>query len=397
MFYHKKKQGRKVFRLRKEVIFHMKGTMLEYLKEFGNVPFAQKPVSEVDFMIICQLAYLKFAGMVPDAREDSASVGLLDIARTGDEKVLFADERFEKQNRVLWSAVLQSKRFNTMKLNSYIDIVEKEWEAQFSAFTCSLEDGTVMVIFRGTDENIVGWKEDFNMVYQSPIPSQAYAVKYLNMIGDRVRCPLYLAGHSKGGNLAVYGAMNCRADIQDRIIKIYNLDGPGFKKEVLEKCGYERIVDRVVKILPHSSVVGMIFEWDARYKVVESNNFGILQHDLFSWQVVDGALVPVPQVYDSLQQMEHTLADWMMSLEEDRAKRFVDTLFDIISASETDDFVEFAANGMGTVKKVFEAYKDMDEDTKKMLKETIQSFTKLAGDRWMEGAKVSLNNLLGIK
>ncbi len=393
----KKYHGWKVYTSGKDVVSGMKGTILEYLKEYGHISFKEKPMTEVDSLILCQLSYLKFEGVVPDARTDASSVSLQDVFKKADEKVLFVDERFEKQNRALFNGMLQSKRFGGMKLNCYINIVEKEWETQFSAITCMLEDGTVFVVFRGTDETIVGWKEDFNMVHQYPIPSQAYAVKYLNMVAARIRKPLYVGGHSKGGNLAIYSAMNCKPDIQEKIIKIYNMDGPGFRKEVLEECGYDKIVDRVVKILPHSSVVGMVFEWDMRYKVVESNSFGLMQHDPYSWQVVDGEFVSVPQVYETLQLMEHTLADWMTDLDKDQAKQFVDALFDIISASQADDLIAFTANGKDSIKRVLEAYKDMDEDTKKMLKQTIQSFTKLAGDRLLENAKLSLNNLLKIK
>ncbi|MBQ7933259.1 MAG: DUF2974 domain-containing protein, partial [Lachnospiraceae bacterium] len=156
----------------------MKGTIIEYLKEYGQIPLAEAGMNEVDSLILCQLAYLKFEGLVPGVREDAASVTLQQVARQADEEVLFADERYEKSNRALFEGMVASKRFGNMKLNCYVNIVEKEWETQFSAITFLLEDGTIYVAFRGTDETIVGWKEDFNMIHQYPIPGQSYAVKY---------------------------------------------------------------------------------------------------------------------------------------------------------------------------------------------------------------------------
>ena len=123
------------------------------------------------------------------------------------------------------------------------------------------------------------------MAFLSPVPGQAYSVEYLNTVASRILCPFYVGGHSKGGNLAVYSAMNCRPEIQERIVGIYSLDGPGFRPEVLEKCNYGRIADRVRKILPHSSLVGMLFESNQNYQVVESRTFGLAQHDPYTWLV----------------------------------------------------------------------------------------------------------------
>ena len=375
----------------------MKGTMIEYLKEYGQIPLAEEGMNEVDSLILCQLSYLKFEGLVPEIKENAASVSLQQVAQLADEKLLFADERYEKSNRALFEGMVGSKRFGNMKLNCYVNIVEKEWETQFSAITFLLEDGTIYVAFRGTDETIVGWKEDFNMIHQYPIPGQSYAVKYLNMVADRIRQPLYVGGHSKGGNLAIYSAMKCKPDIQDKIIRVYNMDGPGFRREVLEECGYDKIADRVVKILPHSSFFGMLFEWDMRYKVVESNSFGLMQHDPFSWQVVEGRFVVAHQVYESLRLMDHTVTDWLLQLEKEQAKKFFDTLFNIVGATQADDLITLAANPKESLKRVRAAYKEVDDETKKMLKFTLQSLTKLAGDTLKENVKISINNLLKIK
>lgn len=375
----------------------MKGTIIEYLKEYGQIPLTEAGMNEVDSLILCQLAYLKFEGLVPGVKEDEASVTLQQVAKQADEDILFADERYEKSNRALFEGLLQSKRFGNMKLNCYINIVEKEWETQFSAVTFLLEDGTIYVAFRGTDETLVGWKEDFNMIHLHPIPSQSYAVKYLNMVADRIRQPLYVGGHSKGGNLAIYSAMNCIPEVQDKIIRVYNMDGPGFRQEVLEECGYDKIAERVVKILPHSSFFGMLFEWDMRYKVVESNNFGLMQHDAYSWQVADGHFVTAHQVHESLRLMDHTVTDWLLQLEKEQAKAFIDTLFNIVGASQADDLITLAANPVDSWQRVRTAYKQVDEETKQMLKMTLQSLMKLAGDKLRKNVKLSINNLLKIK
>ena len=150
----------------------MAGTVIEYLKKYGDIPFCEKPLNDVDSLALCQLSYLKFDGMVSDVRHNGPSVTLQEIAKRPDVDQLFGDVRFEKENRALFEGLLSGRRFRNMKLNCYINLVEKEWETQFSAITFILDDGTLFLAFRGTDETIVGWKEDFNMAFLNPLPGQ---------------------------------------------------------------------------------------------------------------------------------------------------------------------------------------------------------------------------------
>ena len=205
-------------------------TVLDYLKEYRDISFREMPMTEVDSLALCQLSYLKFDGLVPEVHENLPSVTLATLKKNPEFDKLFADVRYEEVNRALVDAMLSGKRYRNLKLNCYVNLVEKEWETQFSAITFLLEDGTVYLAYRGTDETIVGWKEDFNMAFLSPVPSQEYSVKYLNSVASRIKRPFYVGGHSKGGNLAVYSAMNCREEIQERIIRIYSMDGPVFAR-----------------------------------------------------------------------------------------------------------------------------------------------------------------------
>lgn len=359
----------------------MAGTIIDYLEKYGDCPLEEMPMNDVDSLILCQLSYLKYDGLVSDVRAKGKSISLKEIREHADFDRLFADTRFEKQNRELFQGAVSGRRFGNMRLNCYINMVEKEWETQFAAVTYLLEDGTIYVCFRGTDETIVGWKEDFNMAYLSPIPGQAYSVKYLNMVMSRLHCPFYVGGHSKGGNLALYSAMNCIPDVQRRIRKIYNMDGPGFRPEVLERCGYAKIEERVVKILPHSSVVGMIFEKGIRYQVIESNRFGLMQHDPFTWLVEDAQFVYADDIYESRRFMDNTINEWILSLEEQQLRTFVDTLYQVVVASQAEDLIEFSADWKKSMNGIVAAIRDVDEQTAKMLREIIKSLFEIAGNR----------------
>ena len=371
----------------------MAGTILEYLKEYGDVSFRDTPMNEVDSLVLCQFAYLKFDGLVPGVGENAHSVRLKDLENHPDYENLFADERYEKVNRKLIMAMLAGKRYRNMKMNCYVNIIEKEWETQFSAITFLLDDGTLYVAFRGTDETIVGWKEDFNMAFLSPVPGQAYSVEYLNTVGSRLHRPFYVGGHSKGGNLAVYSAMNCNPEIQERIIKIYSMDGPGFRPETLKETNYDVIAGRVEKILPHSSLVGMLFEWDMRFKVVESKTFGLLQHNPYTWLVKDGKLVEVRDIYERRKSMDNTLNEWILSLDEEQLRLFVDTLFQVINASQADDLIQFTTDWKKSMNSVVVAMKEVDDQTAGILKEVIKALFEIAGDKLLQDVSSSTAQL----
>lgn len=378
----------------------MVGTILDYLKEYGDISFREVPMNEVDSLVLCQLSYLKFDGMVPGVQENADSVRLKELEGHPDYENLFADERYEKVNRKLITSMLAGKRYRNMKMSCYINIIEKEWETQFSAVTFLLDDGTVYVAFRGTDETIVGWKEDFNMAFLSPVPGQAYSVKYLNSVGGRFHSPFYVGGHSKGGNLAVYSAMNCNPDIQDRIIKIYSMDGPGFRPEVLQESNYDMISGRVVKILPHSSLVGMLFESDMHFKVIESRTFGLLQHNPYTWLVRDGRLVEVKDIYERRKMMDNTLNEWILSLDEKQLRTFVDTLFQVINASQVDDLIQFTAEWKKSMNGIVAALKEVDDQTASILKEVIKSLFEIAGEKMKQDVSsgtAQLKQKLGIQ
>lgn len=348
-------------------------TVIEYLSKYGKYTFEELPMTEVDSLAICQLSYLKFDGMVPAPGSGQPPVALKSLAEHPDFEKLFADVRFEKNNRALFEGMLQGRRFRDMKLDNYINVVEEKWETQFSAITCTLDDGTHYIVFRGTDETIVGWKEDFNMAFLSPVPGQEYSVRYLEEVAAGFEGSFYVGGHSKGGNFAVYSAMNCAPEVQERIVKIYSMDGPGFRPEVLERCGFDKIADRMVKILPNSSMIGMLFESDMYFQVVKTRTIGLLQHDPYTWLVTGNHLVQANDLYERRKSMDNTLNEWILSLDEEQLRTFVDTVYQVITASQADNLIEFTAEWKRSLNGIITAMKEVDEETKDVLKKMFRA------------------------
>ena len=359
----------------------MPNTVLKYLKEYGDYTFMEKPMNDVDSLALCQLCYLKFDGMVPDLSENKDFVSMRQVADHANYEHLFADERFARDNRALFEAMLESSRFGGMRMNFYVDIVETDRETQFSAITFLLEDQTVYIACRGTDETIVGWKEDFNMAFLFPVPGQELCLDYMCRVAERIPGTFYVGGHSKGGNLAVYAAMMCPGQIRERIRKVYSMDGPGFRPEIREKCGYEKIADRIVKILPHSSVIGMLFETDTRYRVVESRSFGLLQHDPYTWLVEGDHFVYVDDLYEIRRFTDGTINEWILSLNEEQLRTFVDTLYQVVSASKAENLIDFTADWHKNMNAVILALREVDEDTVRVLKAVVRALFDLGLER----------------
>lgn len=349
------------------------GTIIDYIKMYGDYTFSEKPVNEVDSLVFSQFAYLKFDGLVPDMEEDAEAVDIRDIPGHENYDNLYADERYREKNTALFQAMTGSRRFGSLKLNNYVNRIETEKETQFSAITIQLDNGAFYIAYRGTDEMLVGWKEDLNLAFSEPVPAQLMSVDYLNRTAGKINTPFFVGGHSKGGNLAIYAAMNCHKEIQDKIKAIFNHDGPGFRPEVRRECGYDKVKRRIRKTIPHSSLVGMLFYSEGDYRVVESKYIGLAQHDPYSWLVEKDDFHTVNEVHSGSLFVDATLNNWILSLNQEQIHIFVDTLYDVVKASEADNLIDFTANWKKSIQGIMAAIKNVDPDTMKVMNDMMKA------------------------
>lgn len=258
------------------------GNIIDYIEQYGGYSFTERPFSDEDSLVLAQFSYLKMETMVPLSWKEGDCMTLGEMYCSPKKEELFTDLFFPEENRVLFERMRKSRRFQTMRIGGYVNRVDPRKCLQFSAVTCLLEDGFAYVAFRGTDETLAGWKEDFRMAYMSPVESQLLSVAYLNRAGSAFDGTLFVGGHSKGGNLAIYASMYCEDSVRNRIRRIYNMDGPGFHPKIQDSAEYRSVEKRIRKIVPRSSVIGMLLEHTREYEVVESKSFGMLQHNPFT-------------------------------------------------------------------------------------------------------------------
>lgn len=352
------------------------GTLLDYLKEYGDYTLAEKPFCEVDSLILSQFSYLKFDGMLPEEAAQGAEsrvVSLEQIRRHEQYDSLYGDERYRRDNTALFLGMYDSRRFHNTKIMNYVNRIDLDTEMQFAAVTIVLPDDMVYVAFRGTDETIVGWKEDLNLAFSEPVPGQRMSVEYLNRAAETFRGAFHVGGHSKGGNLAVYASMNCREAVRGRIVTIHDHDGPGFRPEVKAQGAYDEIAERICKTVPRSSLVGMLLYSEGEYEVVESRTIGLAQHNPYTWLVRDDGFLIADDIRSGRKFMDKALNQWILSLSQEEMHTFVDTLYQVLLASETDNLIDFTANWMKSLHGIRMALKELDQQTQKVILQILRA------------------------
>ena len=348
--------------------------IFDYLTWRGDVPFSVDPFNEVDNLVLSELAYTDFDGIVP---QGGAAVSLQTVcdaffARHTEEELLSL-RAYTAKAPLLLRGMLSGERFRDAKLSWYVNEISKDQALQLSAVTVLLPNRTAFVAFRGTDGTVVGWKEDFNFSFQSQTEGQGRAVAYLNRVGKALDCPIYVGGHSKGGNLAVYAASFCEKEIRERILRVYSNDGPGFRREIVEKPGYLQILPKVTRIVPDTSVIGMLMTSKSMPMVVKSAASGIAQHDGFSWQVQRNRF-EAAELTETGKLLEQTVGGWLEQMDDDARRTLTDTVFTLVESTGMEKFSEISAQKLKSAEAMLSSLREIPKENQQ---EVLSLFTQL--------------------
>lgn len=349
----------------------------------------QAPFSEVDSLLLSKMAYFHWAGVpaVPGTFRRITAPRLRDLYRAECFDALFYTELDNGLDRQLFTAVCASPRYRDIRLTNHIDIIDEDTAKQFSATTFLLPDHTVYIAFRGTDDTLVGWKEDFKLAFVTPVPSQQAALEYLQNTASRTLARLRVGGHSKGGNLAVYAAAMSRPSLRRRVLQVFSHDGPGFNEEALRSLEFSNIAHLVDKSVPESSIIGMLLEHQEKYHVVKSDGVGIMQHDPYAWLIADGSFIPVEKIDGNAEYMNATLSTWVCGMSREQMETFTDALFDVFAAGGAKTFQEM---NFSDYRAQANAMVKMDPEMRKVFLSTLAalaaiSFKNLMSDKPQEG------------
>lgn len=348
-------------------------TMFDYLKWRGDLTFTQDPPNAVDALIFSSLIYIHYSGSLETDPYTPVSL------QTAAED-FFALEDFENRMRVkndleLLRAAAQTTRFGFSQLVHYRDLLIPEQETQFAAVTFLLDDGSAFLAFRGTDNTLVGWKEDFNMTFQQTVPAQRLAVQYVREMAAEYSVPLWLGGHSKGGNLAVFAAARSSPMVQKQILGVYNQDGPGFTKYMMGDPGYLAMVPRIRTYVPQSSVIGMLLEHEEPYTVIRSKTVSLLQHDPYSWEVMGREFIRMQDITEESRFVDAALKTWFADMTNQERNQLVDVMFTLLGTGGVENALEiFHPRNIRTYLKTLIS----DDNMRRILSEEFQGLIEAA-------------------
>lgn len=385
--------------------------MEDYIKWRGDLSFEQDPFNEVDGLILTQLGYLDLSGVVP-AWNEKSSVSMAKLMEKYWLKYPPA-EAAEKIGIVrnpsrLFGLLKESRRFSELIFANYINRIDEEKQEQFAAMTAWIPDGSIYVIYRGTDATMVGWRENLNMSYLDQVPAQLEAVNYLERIFEWTNFKLRLGGHSKGGNLAVYAAMHIGGEIGDKILSVDNYDGPGFREAITKHPKYSQTMKKVRTYLPESSVIGRLMEHSEEYRVVKADAIGLWQHDAFTWQVKGNSFEYAKELDTGSDMVELTVKQWLEKTDESERKQFVDTLFNVLAAAKIETVTDLVNMKWKDAAEFLKVMTGLSDGQKREFRRVINLFWKEAaevvgkevGDSLLEkndGIKLPLPGLFGRK
>lgn len=359
--------------------------MLDYIKWRGDLTFEERELNEIDSLIFSYLSYEMFDGLV-----ENENCTIQDISekffKIYDEKTLENRLSLSKKSYVLLKEMAKSPRYQSLILTNYVNEIDHEHDLQFSACTIQYKDKWKYIAFRGTDDTFTGWKEDFSMTYKKEILSQRKAVEYLNRVSSDDpfltkllnKCDYYVGGHSKGGNLAMYASAFVPSDVQRRIKRIDNFDGPGFMEDVWMNSSIQSILPKMHTFVPTSSLFGRMFVHQEKMSVIKSNQFGLLQHDPFHWYVELDHFIYENEVSDgslkAIEQFNEMLNEYELS----KRKELVESLFNIFKRLNIYTFEDLLDIDMNRIFHALKEISDLNSEQRKIIFEFLKIIVKVS-------------------
>ncbi|MBQ0039444.1 MAG: DUF2974 domain-containing protein [Treponema sp.] len=354
--------------------------LLDYIDWRGDISFESSPLNEVDALVFCQLSYINFTSVVPSSFTDGISMAAVLEAFASLPDLESRKTQGAFINTKTWTLLEKAatcRRFRDVKLCGYMDKYIPETTEQFSATTFATGQFN-FIAYRGTDDTMVGWNEDFNLAYLDKVPAQEDALLYLENAAADLEGTIIIGGHSKGGNLAVYAASKAGPSIVDRVMAIYNNDGPGFKAEFFQEQGFLSAAGKIQSFVPEFSIVGMLFSHVDEYVTVESTGSGIMQHDPFTWKVHGPRFRQLEDTNSKSKYIEKTVNGWINKLNIEQKKVFVTSLFGMLKDTGVSTNTDLASMSHDEIFRIIRNVAEADRQTRKMLFETFRLLAKTA-------------------
>ena len=368
------------------------GNIMDYISWRGDLSFEQSQFNEVDNLILACFSYVNLDGISAVTKQKGIGLKKLtkEFMKLHTMKELEADKSFIRLAPFMMMEMAKSVRFGKCVVRNYVNDIVTEAEQQFAAMEIVLEDGTSYVSFRGTDDTIIGWKEDFNLS-TGVVPAQKRAIEYLQKISEHTDGMLRVGGHSKGGNLAIYGSVMCKS-AHEKILLIYSNDGPGFSREFQELPETKEMMPKIIRIIPEYSIIGTLLEHEKEPVIVASSSKGLLQHDGFSWEVQGPALVRRDSLNKTALRFIEILHKWIDGMDMEQKRLLIEDLFATLQASGYENLSEVQSGGLKSLAAMVKRVEKFAPESRGMMQELL---TAICGG-WLEQLQADTKDKLSV-
>ena len=368
------------------------GNIMDYISWRGDLSFEQSQFNEVDNLILACFSYVNLDGIPAVTKQKGIGLKKLteEFMKLHTMKELEADKSFIRLAPFMMMEMAKSVRFGKCVVRNYVNDIVTEAEQQFAAMEIVLEDGTSYVSFRGTDDTIIGWKEDFNLS-TGVFPAQKRAIEYLQKISEHTDGMLRVGGHSKGGNLAIYGSVVCKS-AHEKILEIYSNDGPGFSREFQELPEMKEMMPKIIRIIPEYSIIGTLLEHEKEPVIVASSSKGLLQHDGFSWEVQGPALVRRDSLNKTALRFIEILHKWIDGMDTEQKRLLIEDLFATLQASGYENLSEVQSGGLKSLAAMVKRVEKFAPESRGMMQELL---TAICGG-WLEQLQADTKDKLSV-
>ncbi len=368
------------------------GNIMDYISWRGDLSFEQSQFNEVDNLILACFSYVNLDGISAVTKQKGIGLKKLteEFMKLHTMKELEADKSFIRLAPFMMMEMAKSVRFGKCVVRNYVNDIVTEAEQQFAAMEIVLEDGTSYVSFRGTDDTIIGWKEDFNLS-TGVVPAQKRAIEYLQKISEHTDGMLRVGGHSKGGNLAIYGSVMCKS-AHEKILEIYSNDGPGFSREFQELPETKEMMPKIIRIIPEYSIIGTLLEHEKEPVIVASSSKGLLQHDGFSWEVQGPALVRRDSLNKTALRFIEILHKWIDGMDMEQKRLLIEDLFATLQASGYENLSEVQSGGLKSLAAMVKRVEKFAPESRGMMQELL---TAICGG-WLEQLQADTKDKLSV-
>lgn len=350
--------------------------MLKYLKTYGGVSFEEQPLNDVDRLVFAQMAYVDFP---VEARADAPLSEILgQISFERKEAVEEVRFRFQsKSDRELCALAATAKRYAGVRFHGFSRHVETG--VPFAALSLILPDGAELIAFRGTDNTLKGWKEDFDLVLEAEIPTQGMA-KALVEAAAREERPLELCGHSKGGNLALYAAVFAGLQAQKQLRQAVSFDGPGLSTAAMHTVEYRQVSDRLRLVLPQASLVGLLFHPPESVRIVQSSTCSVLQHYPYTWRTDGMDFADARKLTAPARLIGDTVCGLIEQMPIDMRARFIDAVYEIVCSTGAETLNDIVRGWITNTPRVLKKLVGTDAETYALFLRTVVLFWRSAAE-----------------